>query len=63
MGNIRLEGNIQLGQKPVNLEYSVVLKGMFKFKPARQFVELYHSMSCAVNMEDLISNNFCNFSK
>jgi hypothetical protein len=32
---------------------------MFGFNPARQIVELYHRVvSCALNMEDLISNNF-----
>jgi hypothetical protein len=37
--------------------------GMFTFKPANQFVERYQSvMSYALNMEDLISNNFSKFS-
>jgi hypothetical protein len=30
---------------------------MFRFKPASKFVERYHPVvSCALNMEDLISN-------
>jgi hypothetical protein len=40
-------------QKSVNLKYSVVSTGMFRFKPASQFVEWYHSVvSCALDMED-----------
>jgi hypothetical protein len=37
--------------------------GTFRFKPASQFVERYHSVeSYAINMEDLISNKFYKFS-
>jgi hypothetical protein len=43
----------------VRLKHSLVLTGMFRFKPASQFVEPYHrAVNCALNMEDLISNNF-----
>jgi hypothetical protein len=53
-----------VAQKSVNLKHYVVLTGMFRFKPASQFVEPYHNaVSCAVNMENLISNRFCKFSK
>jgi hypothetical protein len=52
-----------VAQKSVNLKHSLVVTGMFRFKPATQFVERYHSVvSCALNTEDLISNNFCKFS-
>jgi hypothetical protein len=35
---------------------------MFRFKHGSQFVERYHSfVICALNMGDLISNNFCKF--
>jgi hypothetical protein len=48
----------------VNLKYSLVLTSMFRFKRANQFVERYHSfVSCALNMEDLISNNVNSVSK
>jgi hypothetical protein len=51
-------------QKSVNLKQSFVLTGMFGIKPASQFVELYHSVvSCALNTEDLISNNVCKYNK
>jgi hypothetical protein len=34
------------------------------FKPASQSVERYQSvLSCALNMEDLISNEFCKLNK
>jgi hypothetical protein len=43
----------------VNLKHSLVFTEMFRFKPVSQFVKIHHSiMSCALNMEDLISNNF-----
>jgi hypothetical protein len=46
------------------LKYYLVLTGKFRFKIASQFVERYYSVvSCAFNMEDLISNNFRKFSK
>jgi hypothetical protein len=46
---------IQSVQKLVNIKYSLVLMRMFRFTPARQFGERYHSFaSCALNMEDLI---------
>jgi hypothetical protein len=49
------------GGKPATnrLSYgTALLTGMFRFKPVSLFIERYHSvMSCALNMEDLISNN------
>jgi hypothetical protein len=46
----------------LNLQYCLILTGMFRFKPASQFVEQYHNVvSCALNMEGLILNNFCKF--
>jgi hypothetical protein len=46
-------------QKSVNLKHSLVLTGMFRFKPASQFVERYHSVvGCALDTEDLIWINF-----
>jgi hypothetical protein len=54
---------IQMTQNSVNLKHSLVLNGIFRFRPVSQFVERYHSIvSCALNVEDLISNNFCKFS-
>jgi hypothetical protein len=51
-------------QKSVKLKYSVVLTVMFRFKVTSQFVERYRSaVICAVDMEVLILNNFCKFSK
>jgi hypothetical protein len=49
----------RVSQKSFNPKHSVVLMGMFRFKPASQFVWRYRSvLNCAVNMEDLISNIF-----
>jgi hypothetical protein len=54
----------QMVQKSVNMKYSLVLTGIFRFKPKSQFVEQYYSIvSCALNMEDPILKNFCKFSK
>jgi hypothetical protein len=54
----------RVAQKSVNLKHSLVLEGMFRFKPVSKFVERYHSaVNCALSMEDLISNSFCKFSK
>jgi hypothetical protein len=37
--------------------------GMFRFKRASQLVEQKHCVvSCALNVEDLISRNLCKFS-
>jgi hypothetical protein len=48
----------------VNLKYSLVLTGMFKFKAARPHVERYHSVvSHTLNVVSLISNNFGKFMK
>jgi hypothetical protein len=53
----------RVAQKPVNLKHSLI-NGMVRFKPASQFVELYHSIvSCAFSMKDLILNSFCKFGK
>jgi hypothetical protein len=54
----------RLTQKSVTLKYSLVLTGMFLFKPASECVERYHSVeSCALNVESFIPNNFCKFNK
>jgi hypothetical protein len=46
-------------QKSVNIKYSVVLTGMFKFQNVSQFVERQHSeVSCVLSNEDLIWYNF-----
>jgi hypothetical protein len=59
-----LNRKYRLGKTSVNLKYSLVLTEMFRLRPASQFVERYHSIfSCALNMEDLILNNICKFSK
>jgi hypothetical protein len=51
-------------QKSVNLKHSLVLTGMFRFKPGSQFAERYHSVvSRALNMGDVISNYFSKFNK
>jgi hypothetical protein len=48
----------------VKLKYSLALMGMFSFKNSGQFVKRYHSVvSCALNMDDLISNNSGKLSK
>jgi hypothetical protein len=48
-----------VSHKSVNLKHPLVLTGMFICKPASQLVEWYHSVgSCALNMEDLLPNNF-----
>jgi hypothetical protein len=65
-GRGRWEGKIKIqrAQKSVNVEHSLVLTGIFEFKPASQFVERYHRrMSCALNMEILIANSFYKFGK
>jgi hypothetical protein len=55
---------IQMAKRSVRLKHSVVLRGMFKFKPESQFVERYHNVvSCALNMAELIIGKFCKFSK
>jgi hypothetical protein len=49
----------RIAQRSVNFKYSLVLTEMFRFTPASQFVEPYHSaVSCALKMEDLIPNFF-----
>jgi hypothetical protein len=54
----------RVAKKSVNLKHFLILTGMFKFKPASQIVERYHSnVSCALNMVDFISNIFCKFSE
>jgi hypothetical protein len=56
---------IQSVQKLVNVKYSLALMGMFRFTPARQFVERYHRfVSCALNTEDpILKKKKYNFSK
>jgi hypothetical protein len=44
-------------QRVYTPQHSPVLRGMFRFKPVSELVERYRSVvSCAMNMEDLISN-------
>jgi hypothetical protein len=51
----------RVAQKSVNLQRSLVLTEMFRFKPASRFLERYHSVvNCAMNTENPISNNFVN---
>jgi hypothetical protein len=53
-----------MAQRSVNLKHYLVLTGMLRFKPDSQFVEGYHNpVSPALNVEDLIANNVCKFSK
>jgi hypothetical protein len=44
----------RVARKSVNLTHSVVLMEIVRFRTASQFV----SQRCALNTEDLISNNF-----
>jgi hypothetical protein len=47
----------KVAQESVNLKHSLVLSGMFTYESSSQFVERYHSIfSCALSMEDIISN-------
>jgi hypothetical protein len=49
----------RMAQKSVNLKHSLVLMGMFRFKPVIHSVKGHHSVvSCALNTEDLILSNF-----
>jgi hypothetical protein len=42
-----------------NVEYSLTLTGIFRFECASQLEERYHGvLICALNMNDVISNNF-----
>jgi hypothetical protein len=53
-----------MAQKSVNLQHSFVLTEMSRFKHTSQFVEGHRSVViCALNMEDLISNNLCKVRK
>jgi hypothetical protein len=53
-----------MAQKSINIKHSLLLTGMFRFKPAIQFGEPYHSvLICLYNMEDIICNKFCKFNK
>jgi hypothetical protein len=55
---------IQRGPESVKPKYSLVLKGMFTFKPVSHFVVFYYkSVSSSLNMEDIILNNVCKFMK
>jgi hypothetical protein len=52
----------RVAQNSINLKYSNLLTGLFRFKPASQSVEQYRRVvSCALKMEDIISSNFCKF--
>jgi hypothetical protein len=45
-----------MAQKSINLNYSLVLEGIFILKHASQFLERYHSaVGCALNTEDFLS--------
>jgi hypothetical protein len=51
----------RVAEKSVDTNHSLVLTEMLKIKPASQFVERYPCVvSSALNMEDLIPNNFVN---
>jgi hypothetical protein len=44
--------------RSLNLKHSLVLTGMFRFKPTNQFAERCHSVvGCALNVEDFILNH------
>jgi hypothetical protein len=46
------ERSTEWPKKSANLEHSLVLTGIFIFKPARQFAERYHSVvNFALNIE------------
>jgi hypothetical protein len=48
-------------QKSFKINHSLILKGMFRFKPVSQFAEEYHSIvSCQLNMKNLLLNSFYN---
>lgn len=48
----------------VNLKYYLVLMGMLIFKHSVQSVERHQSiLSRVLNMDDIISNNFCKLNK
>jgi hypothetical protein len=48
----------RMAQQSVNLKCSLVLTGMFRLKPASQFVEVYRRIvNCALKMEEFISNS------
>jgi hypothetical protein len=59
----RTKFKYRVAPKSVNLRHSLVFAGIFRFKPAGQFVEHHSIVSCTLNMEDLISKNFYKFSK
>jgi hypothetical protein len=59
-----LSKSYRVAHKSVNLKDSLVLKERFRIKAASQVVEQCHSLvSCALNMEDLMTINFCKFRK
>jgi ethanolamine utilization cobalamin adenosyltransferase len=63
--NVWQKLEVQSGPKFKQPEtFSHINGNVFIFKPARQYVKRYHSvLNCALNMENLISNNFCKCSK
>lgn len=53
----------RVARKLVNLKHPLALTGMLRFKSVIQFAERYHSvMTCALNLNDLFSIFFCEFS-
>jgi hypothetical protein len=57
-------GKYRLTQEPVNRKYSFILTGIFLQNYASKFLKRYLIVvSCVLNMEDLIANNFYKFSK
>jgi hypothetical protein len=53
---------IESGPKSVNLKCSHILTGFFGYKFSSQFAESYHRiLSSALNLKNLISNNFGKF--
>jgi hypothetical protein len=50
-----------VNQKSVNLNYSLILMGMFRLKPVSKFVKRYYSVvSCAMNTRDIIGTILVN---
>jgi hypothetical protein len=54
-----LMNTYRVTQKSVNIKHSLISVGMFRLKPASQFVQWHYGIvSCALNMKTLISKNF-----
>jgi hypothetical protein len=59
-----LNSKYRVTKKSVNLKYSHLIREMFRFKPVSQFVEQHHSaVSSALNIKNLIYNNFYKLNK